>query len=402
MSARRDLLPAVTPLRFPAAFVVFLVHCWMLLKGANPLTFNLPHDHLSAGVQFFFLLSGFILTYNYLDEFRNPTRRAVWNFFVARWARVYPVHVLTSLAALPITLRLLNNGFISDPFTITVTHLFLVQAFVPVNSPAVNAYNGVSWSLSVECCFYLALPLLIPALTRGSAARRALVLLVVLAPWMAAVASVCGAFALPVWIHPYRFPPVRMVDFVAGVLLSIYWHHRNAKTTAPTSVRWATLTELAAVVGLAVWAWGCFRLADGKGWMPAVGWSGVYLPPFAVCLWVFARGRGRVSRAIASKPLEYLGEISFAFYMFHIPVFSVLLMHGWRIGFHKWSWPAQWTAAFATTFVLAVACYHLYEIPLRDRLRRKLSIRKPKVEAPAGEVPLAVPLPAPEAPAKAA
>ena len=45
MSPRRDPLPAVTPLRFPAAFVVFVVHCWMLLKGADPLTFSELHRH---------------------------------------------------------------------------------------------------------------------------------------------------------------------------------------------------------------------------------------------------------------------------------------------------------------------------------------------------------------------
>ncbi len=388
MQPRRDLLPAVTPLRFPAAFVVFVVHCWMLLKGANPLTFDLPHDHLAAGVQFFFLLSGFILTYNYLDEFRNPTRRSVWNFYVARWARIYPVHVLTSLAALPVTLRMMKGWSGTDPLTVTAVHGLLLQAFVPVTSPAVNAYNGASWSLSVECCFYLALPVLIPALTRGSFARRAFVLLVVLAPWMLAVAAVCGAFALPMWLHPYRFPPVRMVDFVAGVLVGIYWHHRRAHS-APGSVRRATLTEVATIASLAVWAWACYRLADGKGWLPAVSWAGVYLPPFAGCLWVFARGRGWVSRVIASRPLEYLGEISFAFYMFHIPVISTLLVYGWKFGFHKWNWPAQWGTAGALTFALAVACYHLYEIPLRDRLRRRLSIRKPKTEPPVADVPLA-------------
>jgi peptidoglycan/LPS O-acetylase OafA/YrhL len=380
---RRDPLPALTAPRFAPAFLVFLAHCWMLLKGANPLTFSFPHEHIAAGVQFFFLLSGFILTYNYLDALRAPTPRAVWNFWLARWARLYPVHVLASLAALPATIRLFQSGIVSDPFAVTLTHVFLVQSFTPVNSLAINAYNGVAWTLSIECMFYLLLPLLIPALTRGSFARRTAVVLFVLAPWLAAVASVCGAFALPEWIHPLRFPLVRMVDFVVGVVLGLYWHHRRSQVPATASVRRATLIEVAALVGLAAWALACYRITNGKTWEPAVGWSGVYLPPFAVCVWVLADGRGRVSRVLATQPMQYLGEIAYSFYMFHIPVIGALLLYGWKFGFHKWNWPAQWAAATAITFALTAACYRFYEIPLRDLIRRRFSIRKPKVEAPA-------------------
>lgn len=395
MSSRRDPLPALTAPRFAAAFAVFVAHCWMLLKGADPLTFDLRYAHIAAGVQFFFVLSGFVLTYNYLDSLRTPTRRGAWNFLVARWARLYPVHVLASLAALPSTIFLFKSGTVSSPVLITGVHVFLLQAFVPMQSPAVNAYNGVAWTLSVECCFYLAFPLLIPALTRGSLARRGAAVLLVLAPWMAAVAAVGGAFALPEWIHPLRFPLVRMVDFVVGVVMGLYWCHRRAQSPATDSVRRATLKEAAAVAGLAACIAVCDALATGK-WYHAVSWIGVYLPPFAACVWLFADGRGLVSRLLALQPMQYLGEIAYSFYMFHIPVISALIIYGWRFGFHKWSWPAQWLAAFAATFLITAACYRFYEIPLRDRIRRALSIKKPKPEAPT------VPFPAPEAPAKAA
>jgi len=386
MSLRRDQLPAVTPLRFPAAFVVFVVHAWMYFKGSDRLTFTLPQHHLAAGVEFFFLLSGFILTYNYLDEFRRPTRRSIWNFYVARWARIYPVHVLTALAALPTTLALIRQGHIHDPIAVAVSHLLLVQSFVPITSSGVNAFNGVSWSLSVEFCFYLVLPLLIPALTTGSRVRRGAVLLLVLAPWLAAVASVFGAFTMPAWLNAYRLPPVRMVDFVAGILLGLWWCKRNPGLTVERGpVGRATVAELAAIAGLGLWGWECARIMDGNPWEWTVAWTGVYLPPFAVCLWVFARGGGLVSRVLVSGPLTYLGEISYAFYMIHIPVFLAYIRYGGRIRFLSWEWKWQWAAVGVTTFVLAVACYHLYEIPLRDRLRKRLSIRKPAPQ------PVAVP-----------
>jgi peptidoglycan/LPS O-acetylase OafA/YrhL len=377
MSVRRDPLPALTPLRFPAALGVFLAHACMVLRGDDGPLFPIWLNHVAIGVQFFFVLSGFILTYNYLDELRHPTRRAVWNFYVARWARTYPVHLLTCALLLPLTYRYLVAHAFGRPTTVVAVHVFLGQAFLPEESPKGNALNPPSWSLSAEWFFYLLLPLLIPALTSGSLRRRCAVVLVALTPWAVAVAGAAGVFALPTWFSPYRYPPVRLVDFVTGVLLGIAWHRRHGSTVPATkSFARATLVEIGALFLLAAWVLAYIRATPEVSASVAARWSGVYLPPLALLVWVLARGAGLVSRVLMSGPLTYLGEISYAFYMFHWGVLYYLVVYGPTLGLSALPWGARWAVAGVAALVLAVACYHLYEIPLRDRLRRLLSIRR--------------------------
>jgi peptidoglycan/LPS O-acetylase OafA/YrhL len=390
---RRDPLPALTPLRFFAALAVFVFHVRCAESGQTHER-SFGFFHLATGVSFFFVLSGFILTYNYLDELRHPTRRGAWNFLVARWARIYPVHLLGCLVFLPFTYKPLVSGWLGNPLEVVCEHVFLAHGFLPEIGLKGNALNPPSWSLSAEWFFYLLLPALIPGLTTGSRRRRGAVLLLCLAPWLGAVAGTVGLFSLPTWFSPYRYPPVRLADFVAGVLLGVYWHRRSAPGAIirPALVR-ATLVEVGALLVAGGWAWACVVVSPTPIWALTARWVGVYTPSFLLLIWVFARGGGLVSRVLSARPLVYLGELSYAFYMLHFAVLAGAGILALRLGLNPESvlWP--WGVG-ALTLALSAACYHLYEIPLRDWLRRKLSVRCPRVEAAATETDLH-PFPAP-------
>ena len=97
-----------------------------------------------------------------------------------------------------------------------------------------------------------------------------------------------------------------------------------------------------------------------------------------------------LTMVLKSGPVAYLGEISFAFYMIHWSVLITFAIYGPRYGTHRWGFGWRWAACAGIAFVLAVACYHLYEIPLRDRLRRALSIRRP---TPVPDAPAVLPFP---------
>ena len=401
MALRREQLPALTALRFFAALAVFVVHAWSGLAAGGTGTappMGSAAGHLATGVTFFFVLSGFILTYNYLDALRRPTVRGVWNFWVARWARIYPVHVLACLAMVPLTYQSLFRGVYGNPTALIAANLTLTQTFLPDHPLAPAAFNPPAWSLSAELFFYLLMPLLIPGLTTGSLARRCAVLLLALVPWLVAMAGLGGAFGAPRFLaltgrDPIFFPPVRLVDFLAGVLLGLAWHRWAGSLPARRSVWAATAAEAGAILVLAGWVWTCARYATTPAWDAAYHWGGLYLPPFALLVWVFARGGGLLARLLATRLLVYLGEISYSFYMLHFAVLIYAANKAGRHGFLQWPWGWKWIATALATAVLSAACYHLYELPLRDWLRRKLSFRR---KEPA-EVPAVAPAPEPPA-----
>jgi peptidoglycan/LPS O-acetylase OafA/YrhL len=390
---RRDSLPALTALRFFAALAVFILHARLLYSAPHWAPMKPGMLHLAVGVSFFFVLSGFILTYNYLDELRRPTARGTWNFYVARWARIYPIHVLGCLALLPATYAKLSAAAPNLRFDVLTGHGFLWHAFYPGLSEKGNALNPPSWSLSAEWYFYLVLPLLIPALTTGSRLRRAAMLGLALSPWLFALAATAKLFAVPEWFTPYRYPPVRAVDFVAGVLLGIYWNRRSTGVTVainPPSTARATAAELGTLAFCALCVWACVRVTSTPMGAITAAWVGVYIPPFLLLVWVFARGGGLVSKVLAARPLVYLGEISYAFYMLHWAVLTYAIKYGERVGLTMRSFGWRWVICAVATVAVSAACYHLFEIPLRDRLRKLLSFRKPTPDA----LPATLPFPA--------
>src|SRR5262249_40103508 len=112
---------------------------------------------LAQGVCFFFVLSGFILTYVY-PRFERPAE--IGTFLWARLARLWPVHV----AAMGFGLLLLPWHFWSQILAckgkVLLAHLFLVQAWIP-KCEYYFGINPVSWSISAEWLFYLCFPLFI-------------------------------------------------------------------------------------------------------------------------------------------------------------------------------------------------------------------------------------------------
>src|SRR5437660_7011435 len=102
MSDRRDALPPLTALRFLAAAAVVALH--LMAVGPDPAGWTDRFWWGTAGVTFFFTLSGFILTYNYHAKFNHLPRRGVRDFFAARFARIFPVHFLAFACILPLCL----------------------------------------------------------------------------------------------------------------------------------------------------------------------------------------------------------------------------------------------------------------------------------------------------------
>ena len=206
----------------------------------------------SAGVQFFFVLSGFILAYNYHAKFPELRLGGALGFYRARFAKIYPVHVLTFLIAAPLVILHFDpDGLYALKLAfMSAVNLLLVQSFVPNQGTYFN-FNGVSWTLSVEAFFYLTFPfLLVAARKLGIAGRWAGSLFVMLAAWAVLFVLNAGLSeddALAIWAL-HILPVARLFEFVSGLLLGLLFVRHGAAPRASVRPALFGALEAAAVV----------------------------------------------------------------------------------------------------------------------------------------------------------
>src|SRR5579871_6290970 len=140
---RPRTLPALTGLRFPLALAVLLFHyAEKPAAGAPFLITGIIHNGFAA-VSAFFVLSGFILSYTYAGD-EGELRGSRWGFWSARFARVYPIYVLSILLIYQGYLMTMPGSLLTI-FVATVSTFTLTQAWIPA---AALSINPAGWSLS--------------------------------------------------------------------------------------------------------------------------------------------------------------------------------------------------------------------------------------------------------------
>ncbi len=372
MSAARDTLLPLTSLRFVAALLVFSWHCVPTRRISAMFSFGY------IGVAFFFLLSGFILTYTYHQTFRDRLRpAAIRAFYAARFARVYPLHLATMPLMLAVLAYLGTDSLWSgvDPQTrlrTVAAQALLVQSWIAA-VPISFGVNGPAWSISVEAFFYALFPFVAFGLLRAfRGSPPHVVLLGAGALWLVQ--------ALLLWPQPavvddwrwYVFPPSRLIDFVVGMLLGIAFV--GARESQRRRLH-ATSLEMLAIAGV------CLAVYVSPFVPLSMRFSAWVMPAWCGVIYVFAQRRGAISRVLSWAPLVRLGEISFAFYLCHLMV--VKLVDG-RVG---WDHPLSLTLAFGGTLALSFALHHGVERPLRTRVRALLARPGPRaIGVPAAAV----------------
>jgi peptidoglycan/LPS O-acetylase OafA/YrhL len=343
---RRPDIPVLTTLRFPAAFAIVLYH--FLVYTSCP---RWVWEGFNSGVSFFYVLSGFILYYNYVDT------NAPGRFWLARFARIWPVHIATLILILCVLPWDWLDGHASWPVTLPA-NILLLHAWLPFQGSALS-YNGVSWSLSVEAFFYVCFPFLL-----GVMRKRGPALLLAGSFVLAMVIIGLAEIVLPryaAFVWPFD-PATRLFEFVLGMATCRWWMRRSRENLSAAA--WSGFEMLSLVVGAGlVVALPILIHALDVG-TSMVFWLGSEISAlaFAALIWTFAHQAGAISRTLSARWCEWLGEISFAVYMCH----QILL---------RWANPnvmtdgkdaVLWFLPFvAATLLLSAAIYHLVETPSR-------------------------------------
>ena len=164
-------LTTLTPLRGIAALLVVIFHCNLMLMPFVPPGYTKLVSNGWLWVDFFFILSGFIMCYVYGKYF---SRRVTWahykKYIGARFARVYPLHFFTTIWALICVMVIINKASSLDPFFTVIFNpkaapacLLLIQSLHIYLTPPLNT---PSWSLSTEWWMYTIFPFVVPVFAR--------------------------------------------------------------------------------------------------------------------------------------------------------------------------------------------------------------------------------------------
>ncbi|TDY22568.1 peptidoglycan/LPS O-acetylase OafA/YrhL [Paraburkholderia sp. BL6665CI2N2] len=307
-------IDALTSLRFFAAALIVVLHGTQVF-GHTRFT---DHFAIFQAVGFFYVLSGFVLAYNYSGI--PLSRAALSKYALARAARVLPVHLFT--AALAYMFIVGARGSVHA----MLTNVVLLQAWIPGFDYSYSL-NGVSWSISDEAFFYAMLPLLLLDLRR-TVLRK-------LAGFAAITASILylarnAQDPTLTWAN-YVFPLTRLLEFFVGVA-AFHLYGQLGPRIRRLSMRSATLLEIGAAIATLASMHFCMEALSlpgaysllGKAFPGWFGSSGSCLI-FGALILILACEAGKLSWLLARPPLVYLGNISFALYMIHQIIVRVLL-----------------------------------------------------------------------------
>lgn len=377
----------LTGLRIVAALLVVMFHFFPaylmnepgLPRAASQVFHNLVKNGY-AGVSFFFLLSGFILTYNYLGP-RGRLRAGARTFWLARFARIYPIYIVAFVYAAPIFFWSGHGpavcGGASKSLLTAVTSLLLVQSWLPCSE---GVWNAPSWSLSAEAFFYLLFPLIVPLLGR---LRVRSLIAIAMAAWLALAAIAVGYLVIapdgPIhssiwagyfWLKAiYANPLARLPEFVIGAALGRLFLLQMSGGTAWRRPRHAGALSIVALIGVVA--------ALAMGPLPIVLFNQIILDPlFALLIYSLAFNEGPVASFFSARPLMLLGDASYAVYILHWPTWY-LLLHFIQQADPQFKTSAPYFFAYlGLVIVLALVSYRFVETPARRAIRGVFARRR--------------------------
>ena len=313
----RQIIP-LTSFRFVAAMLVVFYHTDAALK--THLADTMPRWDLSeigyVGVGLFFTLSGYILAIVY-DITRG--RAAIMRFWVARFARIYPIYVLSLLADLPRLMmwRISKYGLgigISHSLGTLAAQMLMLQAW----NLNWSGLNFPSWSLSNETFYYLLYPAIAFVLLKNPNAKRAIFIL--LGCWLLSqTGPLIWARQLhagsPIGLDVLKVNPLlSLPEFVGGMTLASLQKDLQQRLD---SSRLQPIASLCGLLALALFV----AVALFHPYIPLIViHNGLLLPVFCLVIFWLSNGQDMVIRFLSQRLPQLLGEASYTIYLIHAPV----------------------------------------------------------------------------------
>lgn len=359
-------------LRGVAALLVIWYH---VFEGfaTSPIDQQFNHGYLA--VDFFFILSGFVIGYAYDDRWKSTMN--VKNFFKRRLIRLHPMVVLGAvLGAITFYIQGCEKWdgtqvTLSMVMVAMLLNLFLIPS-IPGSAPEVRGngemypLNGPSWSLFFEYIGNILYALFIRKLS--TKALTVLVVLAAVALASFAMFNLSGNYHLGVgWtLMDYNLAGgfLRMLfSFSIGLLMS-----RNFKPLHVRGAFWICSLGIAVLLSVP------YIGGTETPWMNAAYDSVCTIFLFPMLVYLGASGKATDKGTV--KVCKFLGDISYPVYIIHYPFMYLFYAWLWsnKLSFAQ-SWPVA-VAIFFGSILLAYASLKLYDEPVRRWLSKKFLTRK--------------------------
>ncbi|MBB2148284.1 acyltransferase family protein [Pedobacter gandavensis] len=304
-----EYLPSLTALRGIAALLVAVFHFEMAVARFVPASTTMFFEKSYLMVDLFFIMSGFIMMHVYSSHFKNSIQaESLKSFLVARFARVYPLHLFSLLLLVVIVRWLTDWGnppiLLEQPSDI-LPNIFLLHSF---GLTKIYSWNIPSWSISAEFAAYLLFPLI--ALFINKKRTISVILLVILV--VVAYYSIMYLLPRKNPINPaipvphnlnttFDFGYIRgIAGFTAGVLIYLLYQLQAFRKAFSSD-----LVSLIIILGIMVSMH--FSLNDG-----------ITVSLFAILVLSFTANKGKIAGFCNRKFMQFLGNISYSVYLMQI------------------------------------------------------------------------------------
>ena len=305
--------PYIDFLRFLAVFVVMIVHFF------DKVNLNVPGVRYGIyGVDLFFVISGFLITYILLDQrSRNIKPSLIYKgFYIKRFLRLFPLYYTLLIISFFIE-RNHNLNFNFTPYSLwyfLYTSNFL-YVFLHQNS---RHYLDPTWSLAVEEQFYIFWPLIVIGVKQVKTVYLITAFLILLA-FISTSLFMHYGFA-----GRYRFLPISNLNTLGTGALLAYFFYFKPDDIHKLFFKRIELIVVTSFIGFIFFEW---RVAHVNNLFTELS-KEFFLIIFASSLLLFSIWNFKDHKIIkwvaSQKRLLYLGKISYGLYLLHYPVLSLM------------------------------------------------------------------------------
>ncbi|VVD94355.1 acyltransferase [Pandoraea anhela] len=364
-------IPGLTGLRGVAALLILFHHIVLLMLPLKNSPIGPAADKSGLlGMSLFFVLSGFVIHYNYADRIAGGMQGIV-QFLVARFARLFPLLIVFVLANFAYNLTVSPNYWDTIGYYLTMTQSWVYGIRHSDNISFSQLYANNAWSISTEALMYLMfIPVVFMSGMGKASFKRGMVFLAIaiigrivfiqfsLTIGGRALEATYGKSDFPAeqWLI-YLSPYGRFFEFLAGVALSEIWGSRRVRSR--TIVNATGAIGAAYIVGSLLY--GTFIFS--KMFYATNVHIGYIIAVPALIFWICERGDVLIGMAA-----EKIGEMSYSIYIMHSPLIVLL-----RVEPGKWSSAemiTNTTICVLLTFSFSWLSYRYIERPGQRAIKR--------------------------------